>query len=586
MSETGPRIHVLEPVVANQIAAGEVVERPASVVKELVENSRDAGSTRIEVSVEDGGRKLLRVRDNGHGMGDQDAVLCLQRHATSKIRTADDLRNIRSLGFRGEALPSIASVSQMTLITREEGRPAGVQMLVEGGVVREFNAVGCPVGTDIAVRDLFFNTPARLKFLKTAATELEHILAHMTAFSLLHHDVAFRLEHNGREVLSAPACSDLKNALVTVYGADLAREMIPVELDAGTLFIRGAIGKPALARGTRSHQWFFVNGRPVRNRTLSHALYDGYHTLLMSGRHPVCVVVIELDPSSVDVNVHPAKSEVRFAREWEVHNLLRRAVREALEAAQLLGSGEAMPSLRPTPPGTLADSPAPAEPGEPAVAPAESLPVQGTLFDDPDLPARPTERFPLRIRALGQVGNSYIACDTEEGLLLIDQHALHERVLYEQLTEEEAHRGRDRQLLAVPLTLDFSPREATAVQSNLDNLAVLGFELEPFGRETFLLRSVPAVLAHRKHEQVLRDVVDDLVAQGSGARGFEHHRDFVLRTMACKAAVKAGDVLAPEEIEELLRLMHGCEIPFHCNHGRPTMFTISLDALERRFGRT
>ncbi len=585
MSAPGPRISVLEPVVANQIAAGEVVERPASVVKELVENALDAGATRIEVSVEDGGKRLIRVRDNGHGMGQEDAILCLQRHATSKIRHAEDLHNLRSLGFRGEALPSIASVSQFRLLTRPPESDAGVEVVVEGGAVTEFNSVGCPVGTDLSVRNLFFNVPARLKFLKTASTELEHILGHLTAFALLHHEVSFRFEHNGRQVLSSPASADLLGSIATVLGAEVARAMLPVDLDAGTIRIRGYVGKPQLARANRTHQWTFVNGRPIRNRTLTHALYDGYHTLLMVGRHPVAVLVIEMDPGAVDVNVHPAKSEVRFSREWEVHNLLRRAVREALEGADLLAGDEA--SARGGPP---------AAPVLPAQLPlGEPLPnatpgtVQATLFEPLDDATEATEvageRLPARIRPLGQVANTYLVCDTDEGLLVIDQHALHERVLYEQLAAAESERGAARQLLAVPVSLQLSPREAQAVAGNLASLAELGFELEPFGGDSFLIRAVPAVLAHRDHDRVLRDVIDDLVASGH-TRSYHQHRDFVLRTMACKAAVKAGDALAPEEITELLRLMRTVRVPYHCNHGRPTMFTISPEALERRFGRT
>ena len=580
MSAAGPRIRVLEPVVANQIAAGEVVERPASVVKELVENALDAGATRIEVMVEDGGKRLIRVRDNGHGMGQEDAVLCIQRHATSKIRTAEDLHQIRTLGFRGEALPSIASVAQVRIVTRETEAESGVEMVVEGGLVTQFNTIGCPVGTEIGVRNLFYNTPARLKFLKTSATEMDHITSHMTAFALLHHEVAFRLDHNERTVLSAPSCPDLTSAVVTVYGADIARNLLPLDLDAGTLRIHGVIGKPAVARGTRSHQLFFVNGRPVKDRALHHALYDGYHTLLMTGRHPVAVICIELDPSAVDVNVHPAKSEVRFARQWEIHNLLRKAVREALEEATLVTSADRLPG-----PGL---PPAPALPQDGVLPNLETPSPEGVaaLFEEVRFEPTAESRLPARIRPLGQLHSMYIICDSDQGLLLIDQHALHERILYEQMAEAEAERGNERQLLAVPVTLDLSPREAQAVSSNLEVLAELGFELEPFGRDTFLLRSVPVVIAHRKHDRVLRDVIDDLVAQGSAGQSFHHHRDFVLRTMACKAAIKAGDTLAPEEIQELLRLMRTCTLPTHCNHGRPTMITISLDALERRFGRT
>ncbi len=586
MTGSGPRIAVLDPVVANQIAAGEVVERPASVVKELVENALDAGATRIDVTIEDGGRRLIRVRDNGHGMGQEDAILCLQRHATSKIRTSDDLHNIRTLGFRGEALPSIASVSQFRMLTRPSDSSQGVEVVVEGGAVTEFNVIGCPVGTDIRVSNLFFNVPARLKFLKTAATEMDHITGFLSAVCLLHDQVSFRLDHNGRTVLSVPACGDLLGAMAGVFGADLARETVPVDLELGGVRVSGRLGLPAAARAQRTHQLFYVNGRPVRNRALTHALYDGYHTLLMTGRHPVAVVMVEADPREVDVNVHPAKNEVRFTREWEIHNLVRKAVREALEAAQLVATSSA-----PMPPGTLTDSAVSADAEQTATLPGieggewASTSSVAPVVEAVELGGDRGSRFPARIRPLGQIANTYLICDTDEGMLVVDQHALHERILYEQLSQAEAERGVSRQLLAVPLPLHLSPREAQAVNSNLETLSSLGFDLEPFGGDSFLVRSVPTVVAYRNHDQLLRDVVDDLVAYGD-ARSYHHHRDFVLRTMACKAAVKAGDALAPEEMRELLRQMRDADIPLHCNHGRPTMFTITTEALEKRFERT
>ncbi|MBI5833393.1 MAG: DNA mismatch repair endonuclease MutL [Armatimonadetes bacterium] len=585
-----PRIAVLDPVVANQIAAGEVVERPASVVKELVENALDAGATRIEVAVTDGGRQLIRVRDNGHGMGEQDAILCLQRHATSKIRCAEDLHNIHTLGFRGEAMPSIASVSQMRVVTREEGTEFGHQVVVEGGAVTGFEKVGCPVGTDITVRNLFFNVPARLKFLKTAGTEMEHITGHMTAFALLHHGVTFRLEHNGRQVMSAPACADLRDAVARVFGPDVGREMVSVRLEAGLLRIVGEVGKPSVARRNRSQQWFFVNGRPIRSRALNYALYEAYHTLLTHGRHPVAVINIEIDPGSIDVNVHPAKHEVRFTREWEVSNMVRRAVRNALESSHLLSRDPGVASRQPEPSASPAALQAPAVPRQVDAAPVAGGDTQPSLFDlDAAEPVTggPEEeglRLPSYCKPLGQINQTYIVCDTHDGMLVIDQHALHERILYEQFAATDAQRRADRQLLAVPLTLHLSPRETQATEHHLDQLAKLGFEMEPFGRDTFLVRAVPALLAHQNHERILRDVIDDLVAHGA-PRGYEAQRDLVLRTMACKAAVKAGDALAPEEIEGLLKLMRDSRLPFHCNHGRPTMFTIPVDLLERRFAR-
>jgi DNA mismatch repair protein MutL len=580
------KIRVLDPVVANKIAAGEVVERPASVVKELVENSLDAGATRLDIEVEEGGKRLIRVADNGCGMSQEDAILALQRHATSKISTAEDLSHIRTLGFRGEALPSIAAVSQMTLTTREAESPAGVQIVVEGGTVSDFRMVGCPPGTTVEVRNLFFNTPARLKFLKTPATEIGHIMDHISRFSLLYHQVSFRLRHNAHEVLVAPATEEMRHALVTVYGKEVAREMIPLALEGGTVRIYGYIGKPALARSNRNFQAFFVNGRSVQSRVLQHALYEGYHTLLLSGRHPVAVVVLEIDPQLVDVNVHPAKAEVRFTRDWEVHNLLRRAVREALEQAQGVGTGA---RLEPAP--TEAEVPLPnLEPGLPAPLSQPLSPSLGRPGGAADgglqveLPEEGDSRFPQRILPLAQIKNSYILAETDEGLLIIDQHAAHERILYEQMQARAESERVPSQLLVIPFTLQCSPREARAVEEHLTTLNELGFQIEPFGREAFLVRAIPLPLAKQRYEQILRDLIDELVATAT-VQGLRRQQDDLLRLMACKAAVKAGDALAPQEIEALIVQMRQATMPFACNHGRPTMIRITEEELERLFKR-
>lgn len=583
MEATRSKIRVLDPVVANKIAAGEVVERPASVVKELVENSLDAGATRLDIEVEEGGKRLIRVADNGCGMGQEDAILALQRHATSKISTAEDLYRIRTLGFRGEALPSIAAVSQMILTTREAEAPAGVQIVMEGGIVSDFRTVGCPPGTTVEVRNLFFNTPARLKFLKTPATEIGHIIDHVSRFSLLYHQVSFRLRHNAHEVLVAPATEEMRHALVTVYGKEVAREMIPLELEGGTVRIYGYIGKPALARSNRHCQAFFVNGRSVQSRVLQHALYEGYHTLLLSGRHPVAVVVLEIDPQLVDVNVHPAKAEVRFTREWEVHNLLQRAVREALERAQLVARMEPAPAGAEVSPSLSLPN---LEQGLPAPLP-QPLPQPGEAAGPglrAEWPEESDSRLPQRILPLAQIKNSYILAETEEGLLIIDQHAAHERILYEQM---QARTGSERvpsQLLVIPFTLQCSPREARAVEEHLATLNELGFQIEPFGREAFLVRAIPLPLAKQRYEQILRDLIDELVATAT-VQGLRHHQDDLLRLMSCKAAIKAGDALAPQEIEALIVQMRQATMPFACNHGRPTMIRITEEELERLFKR-
>jgi len=355
------KIHLLDPIVASQIAAGEVIERPASVVKELVENALDAGATRIEVEIEEGGKRLIRVTDNGCGMSPEDAVLSLQRHATSKIRTAEDLQTLRTLGFRGEALPSIAAVSHLTLQTREPDQEAGTELRVEGGAVVAFREVGCPIGTAVTVQRLFYNVPARLKFLKATNTERNHILDSLRLFGLRYLPVAFRLTHGGQELLRLQPAAHLSERLPPLLGRDLAQEMIPVELEAEGLRISGSIGKPPLSRVNREHQMFFVNGHAVRDKLLRLALYEGYHTLLSRDRHPVAVLWIDVDPGQVDINVHPTKSEVRFSHEVEVHRLVVRAVREALEKTSLVGRRPGAP----TPPAPASPAPLEAEASRP-----------------------------------------------------------------------------------------------------------------------------------------------------------------------------------------------------------------------------
>lgn len=576
-----PRIRILDDVVANKIAAGEVVERPASVVKELVENSLDAGATRIEVEVEDGGRRLIRVTDNGCGMDEEDAILSLQRHATSKIATAEDLYRIQTLGFRGEALPSIAAVSELLLRTRTPEAEVGVEIRVEGGKVVDFRRVGCPPGTTVEVRRLFFNTPARLKFLKSAGTEMGHIADRIARFALLYHSVSFRLLHDGQEVFHSPASEEMLHAIAAVYGREVAREMVPLDLETPILRIRGYISKPLVSRSSRNYQTYFVNGRFVQSRTLTHALYEGYHTLLMVNRHPIAVVVLEIDPSLVDVNVHPAKAEVRFTREWEVHELLKRAVETALERAHLLPAA----SLQ----GAAAT--APSQP------PSSSLPLIEALQRrrQEAVPTRPSEPLgtyvelgedflPRRMTPLGQILNSYILAESEEGLLIIDQHAAHERVLYEQFMAREAHEPVKRQALVVPATLHLSPQEARTVEEHRETLKELGFLLEPFGRDTYLLRSVPLAIASLPYERILRDIIEEL-ALTAATRGFAPHRDEVLGMMACKSAIKAGDPLSPQEIERLLEQLRQARRPYTCRHGRPTIICITRAELERKFKR-
>jgi DNA mismatch repair protein MutL len=594
---TDCRIRILEEEVANKIAAGEVVERPASVVKELVENAIDAGATRVTVEVDEGGKALIRVTDNGCGMTAQEAVLALQRHATSKISRAEDLSAVRTLGFRGEALPSVASVSRLSVVTRPRGDAEGIRLEAEGGEIRELEPVGAAEGTTVTIRDLFYNTPARLKFLKTTRTELGQICDVLTRVALSHPEVSTRLVADGSELFHAPGSADPLNAVAALFGNDLARELLPVRYHRPGLVIEGFISKPPFSRPTRSGQHFFVNGRTVRHRSLTHAVDEAYRAAIPSGRFPFVVLHLEIDPGVVDVNVHPTKAEVRFLRDWEVH----RAVSEALR--QTLGAGApAVPetlarqhTLRPEdlqhgpwlPPPTEAppDPFAGADPGAiPANPPAEAVsapaptPLQGNL---PELTA-PTSAP----RPIAQLWNSFILAEGPEGLLIIDQHLAHERILFDRLLHAE-HEPPAAQVLSTPLTLQLSHREATVARDVLPDLQRLGFELEAFGRDAFLIRAVPEFVRPGAELVTLRGLLDELTADHAAGSGAPRPviTDRLAAAAACRSAVKKGTRLGGEELRQLLVDLSGTTNPHSCPHGCPISVQLSYQELLKRFKR-
>ncbi len=578
------KIIVLDESVANKIAAGEVVERPASVVKELVENAIDAGATRIKVEIEEGGKRLIRVTDDGCGMDPEDAVLCLQRHATSKIRQPDDLFNITTLGFRGEALPSIASVSQFTLTTREPDAEEGTRVVAEGGEITDYRPMGCPAGATIEVRNLFFNTPARHKFMRSTNAERGHVSDIVAKFAMAHPDISFQLLHDGHQLFASAPGAELLDVIAAVYGKGAARELIPVEKESAALRIWGYTSNLQLSRVNRSYQTFFVNRRHIRNKVLTHALNEPYHTLLTSGKHPVAVIHIDLDPHLVDPNVHPTKIEVRFTRDWEIHNLLRDAVREALERADLVPAfdGAAGSTVRRPEPG-----------GEKRFIPLEE--ERDTSLFRRELQrkaglAAAQEAEPLaqaeNIRVIGQAQRTFILVDADDALLVIDQHAAHERVLYDRLVEQREQRGVEKQPLLIPLTIELSPTEFGAVSESLDRLREAGFELEEFGGTTVLVRAVPLLIAERNYAEVLRALIEHICEPGGEQARLEDGRDALLATMACKAAVKAGDELALEEMQQLVADLRTTNSRFTCPHGRPTTLRMTVSELRRRFERT
>ncbi len=620
------QIALLDEHTANRIAAGEVVERPASVVKELVENSLDAGATQVTVTLEEGGKELIKITDNGCGMTRDDAVLSLQRHATSKIRDAEDLEAIATLGFRGEALPSIASVSVMEVVTRHESGPDGVRLEVEAGTITNLESVGAPQGTTISVRKIFFNTPARLKFLKSVQTELARITEVMGWFAMAYPEIHFRLIHGGREVLSSPGTGIRINSVAQVLGKDVAKSLAPISFETQVMKIEGFASSPSLTRINRRDQVFFVNGRPIKSRVITHAVDQAYRGLLQPGRHPVVTVFITLAPQLVDVNVHPTKSEVKFTSEGEVHSAVHRAVNSALMAGAAaptiatsgvsvpgIGvSGSALPKqpfqLRPDEPNYRQGTFEPTQTSdirafqEALAKRREEAIADGSVAGDPFTWQRgagvPVEESPVPeadfqtprtvalrgVKVLAQARQMYILAECEDGVLVIDQHVAHERVLYDRMVKSEQERGVGIQRLMSPLSISLSARESSIVRQRLEQLRKAGYDMEEFGRDTYLVRGAPASLKPADAEPVLRDMIQELVDL-SIVKHLIVRPDQVLITASCKMAVKAGEKLSMEEMKRLIEDLLKCENPFVCPHGRPIIISLSNWELDRKFRR-
>ena len=570
-------IIILDQEVINQIAAGEVIERPASLVKELVENSIDAHATRITVDLEQGGRRLIRVTDDGCGMTREDAVLALQRHATSKITSAEDLFSIRTLGFRGEALPSIAAVSHLRIVTRPHDQTEGTEIVVQGGEVVDLRTAGAPPGTEVSVARLFYNTPARLKFMRSESAELSYATDLMTRFSFSHPEVSFRLTHGEREVLHRPASDDLLSSVVALYGRDAAERLVPIDLRLPSVRVTGFVSRPDFTRSSRAHQAFFVNRRQVRSRTLTHALEDPYRASLHGGRFPVAVVQVDIDPALVDVNVHPAKAEVRFVREWEVHEAVRRAAEGALQGTALIEAA-------------VASGITPATFTRPQMQIGSAAPASQAALALPQTETRPPAHTPqpvggaLAITPLGQLRATYIIAQSAAGLMIVDQHRAHERVLYDLIESANEGAAPAVQRLVMPATVHLGRREAELLERNLDTFKALGLEVEPFGSDTFVVRAMPATMAKADPQTLLRDLLEELTAQ-SPAGQLTLPREAVFAAAACHSAVKAGTALAPQEMVELLDRLARSSRPYTCPHGQPIIMSITNFELDRRFQR-
>ncbi|WP_395090172.1 DNA mismatch repair endonuclease MutL [Armatimonas sp.] len=603
-------VRLLDDNTANQIAAGEVVERPSSVVKELVENSLDAGASRIEVELFEGGKNKIVVRDNGAGMSRADAVLALQRHATSKIRSADDLFSIHTLGFRGEALPSIASVSDFRILTKRPQDETGTEIIVRAGELADVRDAAAPDGTQITVENLFFCVPARLKFLKTTQTELNHATDFLHRLILAYHTIGFRLTHDSHELIAYPGSADPRQALATVYGRDVAREMVPLLYESPGLTVRGSVSKPSVSKATRSAQAFFVNGRHVRSRTVQHAFDAAFSRLMTTERHPVVALFVEISPELVDVNVHPAKTEVRFTRDGEVYAAISRAVESALLTGGLVPEVTVQASLPELSQPTTLTMPGMGERGSERLAPPLRTSLSNYVNLESALASEPTpvsfvppsndpggfeqpsayigfDGYRIgRLRVLGQSRNTYIIAETDDALLLIDQHIAHERVLYEQMMNgaTDSAWGVVTQHLAVPQTLDLSPADARVVQERLGALERSGFILEPFGGETFMVRAVPARVADKPYLEILKEIIEELTQTSVARRLLVAHESAIIMA-SCKMAVKKGDPLTMDEMTRLLADLAQMRNPFTCPHGRPILLALSHHEMDRKFHR-
>ncbi len=587
-------IQVLPEDVASQIAAGEVVERPASVVKELIENALDAGARSITIQVGDGGRRLIEVSDDGAGIRPEELALAVARHATSKLRHAADLFHITTLGFRGEALASIASVSVFTLISHCTDLPVGARLRVQGGQVGLTEQSGGPVGTSVRVEDLFYNVPARLKFLKRDQTERQQIDGLATRYALAYPQVRFQLIHDGRTTLQTSGNGNRREVLVGLYGVETARQMLEVTFENEGIAVEGFVSPVALTRSNRREITFFVNGRWVQDGALSAALLQAYHTLLMVGRFPLAVLFVALPPEEVDVNVHPAKAEVRFRSAEVIFSAVQRAARRALLAHSPVPGVDAPAAWGSnSQPGAgwvgldwgMAAEAGGSEPGEPGRA------LDGADGEEirpiPEQAALPSGAMPL-LRLVGQIGAAYLVAEGPDGLYLIDQHAAHERVLFERLMGQIANAaarggGVLSQALLEPALVQMTPGQASLLIGQEAILEKIGFEVEPFGPGAFRVRALPAVIAGVDPGAALRVVVEDFEEDEAPLQAEIEAR--VIARVCKRAAVKAGQTLSSEEQKALLRDLEGCQSPRTCPHGRPTMIHLSVDLLERQFGR-
>jgi len=574
-------IKVLSENLVNQIAAGEVVERPASVVKELVENSIDAGADKITIEVKDAGKTLIRISDNGKGMTKEDLKLAIQRHATSKIADESDLWKISTMGFRGEALASIASVSKMNIRSKMENDIAGNEIKIEASSVISENEIGMSQGTQIEVENLFYNTPARQNYLKKDSTELNHISSLLNTIALAKPGIAFKLIHNDKTVFDLPRVTDLISRISDIFGKSTADAMLPIFYGGSEFQLGGFIGKPLLSRSTTQHQYVFVNGRPIQHYLLANRIKAAYHSMLMEDKKPVFLLNIKIDPALIDVNVHPRKLEIRFEDQQTIVRIIYSAVKTALDKANLIPKG--FTESR----NYMSDS----FPKKEAKAFSFGIP-KNTVPQAIDFtknimqgraPMNLEENIPS-IKSITQIANSYIVAEDESGLVLIDQHAAHERVRYEELMNQFENQEKSVQPLLVPQEMELSTDEINLINENKEIFEKLGFEIEEFGGKTFVINAVPTCLSGEDLDPVIKGVLDDIKNHKSPSN-MQGRIEEILTYMSCRSAIKFGQTLSLEEMQVLIDQMQELKRPFTCPHGRPTMISLTLSELEKMFGR-
>lgn len=632
-SHTISKINLLSEDLINKIAAGEVIERPASVVKELIENSLDAQAKKITIEIEDSGKRLIKVSDNGLGMNKEDAEKSILRHATSKLKDEQDLFNITSLGFRGEALASIAAVSQLSIVTKQAEQPEGFNLVIEGGNIISSGIIASERGTTIEVRNLFFNTPARKKFLKTDQVELRHIIDIVLRYAMINQKISFTLLHDGHNLLNSPTVEDLRSNISAIYGTKLAKELLEINYQSEdkSIVISGFIAPPSQARNDKNQQFLYINGRWVRNNHLIQAVYDAFHSLLFVNRHPVLVLNLELDPKEIDVNIHPAKTEVKIEQRETVCNAVFNAVKEALQKNNLIPTVDVdieqqvtFGTPRVMEEGRKEERTEPKysfEPSRQSVFPQDVMPTStdpqppstgllgkndereiiqqaqrdtDTVFIEKSqktetyLPEKETAIFTTEsdkiptMKLLGQIHKTFFAAETEDGLFLLDQHAVHERVLYEKFMTEYLNKEVSVQKLLKGEIIEFTPVEKAAVLDYRAKLQEFGFFLEDFGENAFVIKTIPSLLGRQQPKEMIYEILSKL---DEGKSKPDEIQEEIITRMACRSAVMAGDELTISQMEGYLRELSETELPWTCPHGRPTMFKISVDELEKKFKR-